>query len=50
MITIELTERPVQGKRERACHMCGEVYYGWNFVRCLECEERFPIVEIIRNF
>lgn len=47
MMKIEI-EKPVQGKRERVCHICSKTYVGWNFAVCLTCEQTHAY-EIVRK-
>ncbi len=35
---IIIDQKPEIGKRERVCRICGETYFGGNFVCCLDCE------------
>ena len=44
---VVITDRPEMGSRERACHICGEIYVGWNFVRCPDCvREEVPVTVV----
>lgn len=35
---ITLFEKPLVGAMDRVCHVCGDNYFGWNFVACPTCE------------
>ena len=35
---IVLTTKPRSGNCLRKCHVCGDIYNGWNFVACQACE------------
>jgi hypothetical protein len=42
VMIITISQKPVQGKVERVCRICGDTYTGWNFVRCSKpsCQAR----------
>jgi hypothetical protein len=35
---IVLTDRPIFGQMDRICKICGDSYFGFNFVACRDCE------------
>ena len=50
---ITLGTKPETGARSRTCKVCGDAYYGWNYVSCSPCEQsyrgRVTIVEAWRS-
>lgn len=48
MRIITIHTKPEMGNRERLCAGCGEMYRGWNFVLCQECERDRNAFIIVR--
>lgn len=38
-MTIVIVEKPQSGRIDRICKICGDSYFGWNFVACKNCEQ-----------
>jgi hypothetical protein len=49
MNVITLTEKPESGRRYRECKVCGEIYWGWNFIACHVCEHEHNYI-VVENW
>ena len=47
---LHFLSRPQVGQIDRVCHVCGDTYFGWNFVKCPACEAANVKVTVVHDW